>query len=96
MSSWEYMSGTTNVADIFPEDRMNTYFITGSGRFITDYFTVDFTLEELKQIHVRQRNSARDNNYDYEYPLTSLAEYMEIAQSAGRPVGIYPETKDPR
>ena len=90
------MSPATNVADVFPPERMNTYYIPDRDENITDYFSVDFVLDELKQIYLRQRNSARDKNYDYQFPVTSLKEYMSIAQASGRPVGIYPETKESR
>ncbi len=90
--SW--LSGTTNVAEVYPEERMNTYFVIDQGRFITDYFSVDFTLEELREIRAVQRYSYRDPNYNGQFPISSLADYIEIAQNAGRPVGLYPETKD--
>jgi glycerophosphoryl diester phosphodiesterase len=90
-----WLSATTNIAEVFGEDRMNAYFVIDSLREITDYFSVDFTLEELKQVRTKQRNSRRDPNFDGLYEMTSLEEYIQIAQNAGRPVGIYPETKDP-
>ena len=33
---------------MYPEERQNTYFVLDQGRSITDYFSVDFTLDELK------------------------------------------------
>jgi len=91
------MSGVTNVSDVYPEDRMNTYYVPDQARFITDYFTVDFTLEELRQVGIRQRFGERDSSYNYLFPITELGDYIRIAQNHGEiPVGIYPETKDPR
>ena len=89
------MSGTTNVADVFPPERMDTKYIDDIDDFVTDYFSVDFTLAELKTISMRQRNSRRDPNHNNLYPITSIDEYIQVAQSAGRPVGLYPETKHP-
>ncbi len=91
--SW--LSDTTNIADVYPEDRMNTYFVIDSGRLITDYFTVDFTLDELKLVGAVQRFDYRDPHYDGEFPITTLEEYIQVAQNAGRPVGIYIEPKSP-
>ncbi|ELU07548.1 hypothetical protein CAPTEDRAFT_94489 [Capitella teleta] len=91
--SW--LTPTTNIADVFPEDRMNTYFVIDKASQITDYFSVDFTLEELREIRVKQRNSRRDPNFDELFGITTLEEYIEIAQRSARPIGIYPETKDP-
>lgn len=88
--SW--ISGTTNVADVFPPDRMNTYTIL--GRTITDYFTVDFTLEELKRLGVRQRFNYRDPNYDFLFPVATVEEYIIEARSANRTVALLPELKD--
>lgn len=35
--SW--IGDTTNVGDIFPDERMNTYFVQDQNRAITDYFS---------------------------------------------------------
>ena len=91
--SW--LNGYTDAEEVFPEERKSTYYVDDQGRSITDYFTVDFTLEELKQLTCKQRYSYRDHNYNGLYQISTLEEYIMVAQSAGRPVGIYPETKDP-
>lgn len=74
--------------------KQNTYNITGYG-VITDIFSVDLTLEEIKTIGVRQRYSFRDPNYNDMYTIPTLEEYIQVAKSAGRTVGIYPEIKNP-
>ena len=88
--SW--IGSKTNIADIFPEDRMNTYFV--QGRNITDYFSVDFTLEELKQLGVKQSRSYRDPNYDFQFEIATVEEYIQTIQSAERTVGLLVELKD--
>lgn len=90
--SW--MNATTNVADLYP-DRFNTYYVDDQLRMITDYFSVDFTYDEIKKVSQRQRFSFRDPNYGDQFLVASLKDYINVAQNAGRPVGIYPETKDP-
>lgn len=74
--------------------KQKTYNISGHG-VITDIFTVDLTLAEIKTIGVRQRYSFRDPNYNDMFTIPTLEEYIEVAKSAGRPVGIYPEIKSP-
>lgn len=74
--------------------KQNTYNITGYG-VITDIFSVDLTLKEIKTIGVRQRYSFRDPNYNDMYTIPTLEEYIQVAKSAGRTVGIYPEIKNP-
>ena len=46
--SW--MEELTNVEEIYPEDRKNTYFVPDRASLVTDYFACDFTLEELMSI----------------------------------------------
>ena len=74
--------------------RQKTYNITGY-KTITDIFTVDLTLEELKTIRVRQKYSFRDPNFDDKFQIPTLEEYIQVAKSADRPIGIYPEVKNP-
>ena len=89
--SW--LNGTTNVADIFP-NKLATKTVNGEGE-ITDYFSVDLTLQELKSLRVKQRFPFRDSFYDGQFEIATLEEYILVAQAADRPIGIYPETKDP-
>ena len=87
------LSRTTDAEEVLPEERMNTYFITLSN--VTDYFTVDFTLEELKMLTCSQRYSYRNPQHDYLYQIASLEEFIAVAEGADRRVGLHIETKDP-
>ena len=91
--SW--MDDMTNVSSVFPPSRMNTYFVDDQNNFITDYFTVDFTLEELNTIGKKQRYNYRDPRHDYLYPMASVEECLQIIQSADRTVRFLAEIKDP-
>ncbi|KAM4121233.1 hypothetical protein ACJW30_03G192600 [Castanea mollissima] len=62
---------------------------------MTDWFVVDFTLEELKLLGVNQRFSFRDQQYNGKFPILTFEEYISIALDAKRVVGIYPEIKNP-
>jgi len=94
--SW--LNETTNIWDNKNlRSKQKTYTITGTlyGQTITDIFTVDLTLEELRTIRARQRYSFRDPNFNDMYQIPTLEEYIQVAKSARRPVGIYPEVKNP-
>ncbi|PON70543.1 Glycerophosphoryl diester phosphodiesterase [Parasponia andersonii] len=56
---------------------------------------VDFTLEELKSLRVKQRYPFRDQQYNGKFSIITFEEFIHIALDAPRVVGIYPEIKDP-
>lgn len=91
---------TTDVASRFP----------GRARDDGSFYALDFTLAELRQLHVNEgvstRNGGRRAIYPGRFPLdlgafriNTLAEEIEMVQglnrSTGRDVGIYPEVKSP-
>lgn len=91
--SW--LNATTNIADIYPSYRANTYNITGDGVTISDdFFTVDFTLEELRVVRRRQVETYRDPNYNDLYAIATLDDAVNVVRSAGRKVGLHLETKN--
>lgn len=74
-------------------DRKRTYEVQGDN--ITGYFTVDFTIEELKSLRVKQRYHFRDQQYNGQFHIITFEEFISIALDAPRVVGIYPEIKNP-
>ncbi|KAI4329683.1 hypothetical protein MLD38_028042 [Melastoma candidum] len=74
-------------------DRKRTYEVEGANK--TGFFTVDFTLEELKSLRVNQRDPFRDQQYNGKFSIITFEEYISIALDAKRIVGIYPEIKSP-
>jgi len=89
------LSDTTDVED-HPEfaDRETTKVV--DGRTVTDWFTEDFTLAELKTLRAEERlPELRPDNaaFDGLYEIPTLQEVIDLAQARG--VGIYPETKHP-
>ena len=58
---------------------------------ITDWFSYDFTLPELKTMRRIQRLGYRDPSYNNKETFCTLQEYIDIAKSGN--VGIYPEFK---
>lgn len=95
------ISGTTDVADR-PEfaDRRRTVDLDGTAT--TGWFTVDFTLAELRTLRaverlpaVRQHNTLWDGRYrvpTFDEVLTLRA---DLSEDLGRTIGVYPETKHP-
>ncbi|XP_023637698.1 LOW QUALITY PROTEIN: glycerophosphodiester phosphodiesterase GDPD6 [Capsella rubella] len=88
------LDDTTDVADHKEfADRKRTYEVQGMN--MTGFFTVDFTLKELKTLGAKQRYPFRDQQYNGKFPIITFEEYISIALDAPRVVGIYPEIKNP-
>ena len=95
------ISETTDVAARAEfADRKTTKTI--DGQKVTDWFTEDFTLAELKTLRAKERlpmlrsaNTAFDGQFD----IPTLQEIIQLAQAKSketrRVIGIYPETKHP-
>ena len=95
------ISETTDVAD-HPRfaDRRATKIIDGMP--VTDWFTEDFTLAELKTLRARERlPQLRPGNakYDGLEPIPTFQEVVDLAKAesrrTGRTIGTYPEMKHP-
>lgn len=89
---------TTDVADRYP----------GRARADGRHYVVDFTLEEIRRLRVREgvRSSTQQAIYPQRFPVgksrfevNTLAEEIELIQglnrSTGKDIGIYPEVKSP-
>ncbi|KAJ3698767.1 hypothetical protein LUZ61_002472 [Rhynchospora tenuis] len=74
-------------------NRKRTYEVQGQN--ITGYFVVDFTIEELKSLRVKQRYPFRDQQYNWKFSIITFEEFISIGLDAKRTVGIYPEIKNP-
>jgi glycerophosphoryl diester phosphodiesterase len=90
------ISGTTDVADRFPDRKSSK---TIDGQSLTGWFTEDFTLAEIKTLRARERLPFRSHDYDGRFEIPTFDEVIALARqlgaARGRPVGIYPETKHP-
>ncbi|CAL4934682.1 unnamed protein product [Urochloa decumbens] len=88
------LDATTNIADRTEfADRRRTYEVERVN--MTGFFVVDFTLEELKSLRVKQRYDFRDQQFNWKYQIITFDEYILIALYADRIIGIYPEIKNP-
>jgi len=89
-----YLSRTTNIETI-PKFSDRKQWRKYEGVPYNDWWVVDFTLEELKEIRLIQDNELRNPAYNGQFPIPTLQEYIDVAKSANRTVGIYPELKTP-
>jgi glycerophosphoryl diester phosphodiesterase len=89
------LGGTTDVASKFGAARMSTRMVDGVST--TDYFASDFTLAEIKTLRAVQSRAGRDQSFNGQFEIPTLAEVISLAQAqslaTGRTVGIYPELK---
>jgi len=96
------ISGTTDVAQ-HPEFAMRRRVQVIDGETMSGWFTEDFTLSEIKSLRARERLAdlrPQNRNFDGRFSVPSFDEIMQLATSvnrsrAGRPIGVYPETKHP-
>ncbi|WP_373526673.1 esterase-like activity of phytase family protein [Nostoc sp.] len=92
---------TTDVYDItkYPQfaDRQKT--VSLDGNTITGWFAEDFTLAEIKTLGAIQRLSFRDQSFNGQFEIPTLAEIIDLVKDVeaetGKKIGIYPETKHP-
>lgn len=91
------LDDTTNVAEVFGEDRMSTKILDGEE--VTAYFAEDFTLEEIKQLRAVQSRDFRSQEFNEAFEIPTFQEVIELVRETeaetGVEVGIYPETKHP-
>ncbi len=92
------ITDTTDVA-LHPEFAARRTTKTIDGITTTGWFADDFTLAEIRTLRAVQRLVFRPQQYNRVYRIPTLAEVIELAQSArklkGRVGGVYPETKHP-
>jgi len=97
-----YLSTTTDVAE-HPEftarKRSDSYYEQSEGEAREDWWIEDFTLAEVKTLRARQPRESRSKLWDGLYEIPTFDEILTLvttkAKEAGRPVGVYPETKHP-
>jgi glycerophosphoryl diester phosphodiesterase len=95
------ISATTDVAD-HPEfaHRRQTKLV--DGRSVDGWFVEDFTLAELQMLRARERLSGprlHNQVYDGLFTIPTFDEIIDLVRmetgASGRPVGVYPEIKQP-
>jgi len=83
------LDATTDVEEVFPDRKR------ADGK----YYPADFTLEEIRRLHTRERLPKRFPREARLFQIPTFEEAIQLVQglnaSTGRKVGIYPELKDP-
>lgn len=77
--SW--INKTTDVADRFSAERSAEYYVPdryGGGTMVHDYFTVDFTLDELKKLTKVEPRPYRDQTNNRLYTIATLEEMIKV------------------
>jgi glycerophosphoryl diester phosphodiesterase len=97
-----YLSTTTNVADrpeFAARKRRNNDATDSEHKDRDDWWVEDFTLAELKTLRARQPFPGRSKANDDQFEIPTFDEMLALvarkSDEAGRPVGVYPETKHP-
>ena len=84
-----YLEPTTDVAAVFP----------GRARADGRYYAIDFTLEEVRRLRVRERLDRRFPQGASRFAVPTFEEMIELVaglnRTTGRRAGIYPELKQP-
>ncbi|UDF02546.1 glycerophosphodiester phosphodiesterase [Asticcacaulis sp. AND118] len=92
------LSGTTDVRQR-PEFASRQRTIAVDGLSITDFFTSDFTLAEIKTLRAKQAFADRDQSYNGRFEVPTLEEVIGLVRNhfktTGKSVGLYIETKHP-
>lgn len=93
-----YLGATTDIASRTEfASRRHTAVIDGVT--LEDWFTHDFTLEELKTLRTVQPRADRSQAFNGRFQIPTFDEIVMLAKSEsqerGRTIGIYPETKHP-
>ena len=85
------LNSTTDVAKRAQfADRVTSRVV--NGETLHGWFSVDFTLREIKQLRAVQRFDFRDKQYDGKFEIATFDEFIEVAKI--HRVGVYPELKD--
>jgi glycerophosphoryl diester phosphodiesterase len=92
------LGGTTDVAAHPEFAALKTTKIL-DGVSVTDWFTSDFTLAEIKTLRAVQPRASRDQSFNGLFEIPTFDEIVALAQAqaivTGRTIGVYPETKHP-
>lgn len=90
------LSETTDVKQKFPNRRTRKKV---DGKWIEGWFSEDFSLQEIKQLRVKERLESRNASYNYCCEIPTFLEILEQLDAYNRmakvKVGVYPELKHP-
>jgi glycerophosphoryl diester phosphodiesterase len=89
-----FLGASTNVSVRFPERRR-----AGLGVTEPDWFSEDFTLNELNTLRARQPRPRRDQQFNDRFAIPTFAQILDLRATLEaelkRPLYVYPELKLP-
>ncbi len=90
------LSGTTNVSEIEAFAGLKTT-KNIDGKMVTDWFAIDFTLAQIKQLKAKQSYKGRSTEFDNQFDIPTFEEVIHVARTHNidKVIGIYPEIKHP-
>ena len=92
------LGGTTNVGSIAKfASRQRKMMVDGYE--YNDWFSIDFTVAEIRELRARERVAGRNTQFDGAFEIVTLQDVIDLAKKesirTGRTIHIYPETKHP-
>lgn len=85
---------STDVAS-HPEFASRKRSMSVDGDVQEGWFASDFTLAEIKTLGGIATDAERPQEFNGKYRIATLAEIIDMVKKSGKPVAIYPETKNP-
>lgn len=73
--------------------RKRTMVVDGDSQ--EGWFASDFTLAEIKTLGGIATDAERPQQYNGQYKIATLQEVVDMIKKSGKPVALYPETKNP-
>ena len=89
-----WLKSTTDIVEKFPGCE-ETLLVDDKKTSYTDCFSHRYTLAELRTLTKKQPTASRNQQYNGQYGMVTLKEYIQIARQANAVVGVYPELKNP-
>ena len=69
------LTETTDVADKFPERKRS---LVIDGRKVAGWFALDFTVDEIKMLRIRERLPYRNHKYDGQFQIPTFEEFLTL------------------
>jgi glycerophosphoryl diester phosphodiesterase len=85
---------STDVAD-HPEFAARKRTLSVDGDMQEGWFAGDFTLAEIKTLGGVSTDAERPQQFNGRYKIATIEEVIGLIKKSGRPIALYPETKNP-
>ena len=85
---------STDVAS-HPEFAARKRTLNVDGQMQEGWFAGDFTLAEIKTLGGIATDAERSQQFNGKYQVATIQEVIDMIKKSGRPIALYPETKNP-